>query len=88
MTCSAEYLFISHRHIDNQPLPPDTFKPSSGQNLWGLGLFGLPEAATKYASFLLASHCTSSMSYWPVIMTLACIRLPVFPTYSSWFQVL
>jgi hypothetical protein len=40
MTRFTEYLFISHGHIDNQPLTPDAFNPSSGQNLWGLRLLG------------------------------------------------
>jgi hypothetical protein len=73
MTRYTEYIFVNDEHVDNQPLTPDAFKSSSGQNLWGLRLLGLPDAATKYASFLLAFHCPSSMSSEPVTMTLAYI---------------
>jgi len=30
MTRFTQDIFISHGHIDNQPLTPDAFKPSSG----------------------------------------------------------
>ena len=40
MTRFTQDLCISQGHIDNQPLTPDAFKPSSGPNLLGLRLLG------------------------------------------------
>jgi hypothetical protein len=36
MTRFTQDIFISHGHIDNQPLTPDAFKQSNRQNLLGL----------------------------------------------------
>jgi hypothetical protein len=43
----TQYICISQKHIDNQPLTPAAFKPSSGQNLWGLRLLGRAQKSNQ-----------------------------------------
>jgi len=53
MTRFTQDLCISQGHIDNQPLTPDAFKPSSGPNLWGLRLLGLARNSNQVCLSLI-----------------------------------
>jgi hypothetical protein len=61
MTRFTQDLFISHGHIDNQPLIPDAFKPSSGQNIWGLRPTGLVQSSNQVYLTLIGLHCASTV---------------------------